>query len=191
MSVVLLLAFLGLGVLIGVTWMAVEVYLLVTAGGIAVIGIIGSLISVVSTWKASQDNVGALGPFMGFYLVLLCFPALLAHGFYMLFYETDTEDYFQARYNDQEFWEEKYGDDLTLEDAIADADYKLLILSYAILAVSLLVFAATLVFALGAWRTKTMRVFVAVYILAIVLLVLVQAFRTMFLLNLFDARLLV
>jgi hypothetical protein len=172
-SAILLVAFCGLGALIGLAWMSVEMNHLLTAGGIAVLGIIGSLISLISTVAASNPSAGSIGPFTGFYFVMALFPSLVSHGFTIYYYESNSKDYLTSKINNEDWWDEKYGPDWFLEDAIEDANYKLLIVSYSLFGVAMIIFGAIFVFAQESKLLQSLRVFVEVFALGIAILTLV------------------
>jgi len=85
----------------------------------AALGIIGSFISVISLCCSS--NSPGLGIFTGFYLLLILLPVIAVNGVMLAFYKTDNSAYFTAISEDQDHWEEKYGD-MTMEEAVENAN---------------------------------------------------------------------
>lgn len=89
-------------------------------GMMAALGVIGAAISVVSLYGASRPE--GIGIFAGFYLLMVLLPIVLVNGIVLALYVTDNNDYFTAVSADEEFWSEKYGEEVTVEQATADAE---------------------------------------------------------------------
>ena len=188
LSLIALVGFVGLGGVTYFTWLSIENEHVFLSGMKAALGIIGSFISVISLCCSS--NSPGLGIFTGFYLLLILLPVIAVNGVMLAFYKTDNSAYFTAISEDQDHWEEKYGD-MTMEEAVENANQMSYLCGMAGIAMAGLVSLMTLSFASLANATQTMREFVEVMCLSVSGISLALGMRALLLLNLFDDKQLV
>ena len=119
LAILALLGFIALGVLSFLTWGYIENEHVFIAGVKSALGIIGSVILVISLCAAKRPE--GIGIFAGFYILMILIPVVLVNGIILAFFASDNSDYFTAISADEDLWTEKY-QDTSVEDATDDAD---------------------------------------------------------------------
>ena len=102
MTTIVMISFAVLGILVAVTWSAIEtMFTLQLIGVVVVLGFIGSAMTTVFLWIAGdvrpRDPVGV---FFGWFMVLFLLPTLLTLGIVFYYFESDTRDFLTAKYAD-------------------------------------------------------------------------------------------
>lgn len=189
--VLLFIAFIILGIIACNTIDAIET---ATVGITWLLVLIGVLSGAAGAWMIYFNRNPGKGIliFLGYYIIVALIPALFITGFYMYYYGCyNTEDYLRAVKDDEEYWNQKYGEEKTVELANEKAFDAIWIQGAANVTVGMVILATLIPFGLKIKALGSLRVLTNVLVIPLVLAACGVTVTSFMMMNLYNDKQLV